>query len=293
MKGLCGPNINIYKLNFGRKKMINQKGNKGMKMGLKTVWISMICSIIIMLFWGYCHSQSIADKEKEKEKSSTSQCRRFPEIIGKFETVCIKCHTLPSLKVKETDLAESYKLPEGCRFIFDKNTKKPVSLVFYMTRPDASYVSATLLYADKHNIKHIIIDIESFGGGLFECWESKSLLTEWAIPEENMLETRVRGKAMSAGFILLLTGEKRLVGINSEIMWHEAQIGEWGGITTPTDAGEKAKIYRHLQDNAHNYIASRTKMTKEEIDALVKAKEFWINGEVAVELGIATGLLDK
>lgn len=264
-----------------------------MKSTLKALGISfgLIALIILSVTWvdAFADEGDYWTKQAEKEKPiPVSHC---PEtgIYGKLSD-CLSCHTVPSFRLKETSPDEGYSFPGGCQFIWKDG--KPVKLRYYLTSPTASYVYDAIKYADKHNIKHLIVDIESFGGSLFECWESKALLSKWAKEKGNFLETRVHGKAMSAGFLLFLTGEKRIVGTNAELMWHEAQIGEWPEMTSPSATDEKAKVYRHLQDNANSYIASRTNMTKEEVDELVRLKEFWITGPRAVELGIATGLLD-
>jgi len=42
-----------------------------------------------------------------------------------------------------------------------------------------------------------------------------------------------------------------------------------------------------LQDIRNDYLATRGKLTKQEIDAKIARKEFWMSGKEAVEFGFA------
>ena len=46
-------------------------------------------------------------------------------------------------------------------------------------------------------------------------------------------------------------------------------------------------MLRHLQDIRNDYLATRGKLTKQEIDAKIARKEFWMSGKEAVEFGFA------
>ena len=58
-------------------------------------------------------------------------------------------------------------------------------------------------------------------------------------------------------------------------------------IETPSDKEEAARVLRHLQNIRNDYLATRGKLTKQEIDAKIARKEFWMSGKEAVEFGFA------
>ena len=50
---------------------------------------------------------------------------------------------------------------------------------------------------------------------------------------------------------------------------------------------ETTRKDNHLQDIRNDYLATRGKLTKQEIDAKIARKEFWMSGKEAVEFGFA------
>ena len=63
-------------------------------------------------------------------------------------------------------------------------------------------------------------------------------------------------------------------------------------IDTPSKKEDEAKVFRHLQDTIHNWLVTRStnELTKDEIDAWVRHKDYWMNGKDVIELGFADGV---
>ena len=100
------------------------------------------------------------------------------------------------------------------------------------------------------------------------------------------------GYAASAGFLVFQAGSERYVFARSEGMWHEVRSVVMKEVT-PSNSEHEAAIFRHFQDNANSYIASRSKVSKAKLDAKIKFREWWMTGTEMVEFGFADGLLGQ
>ena len=146
-------------------------------------------------------------------------------------------------------------------------------------------------YLHRRNVTEAIIEIHSPGGALFDAQRIVSIIRYWQ-KRGITVETWLRGMAFSAGFYIFTAGDNRLVDEFSDLMWHELQAASFGfNVTTPADREEEARILRHIQDIRSRYLATRGDMTKDEIDAKIERKEWWMSGKDAVEYGFADGYL--
>jgi len=208
-----------------------------------------------------------------------------------MQSDCLKCHVVPRFQVKEAvpDAVLSYPvdmkiLVEGSRSIG----------YFLVDSIESSRIEKFFLYLDQHEIKYAVLEIHSPGGFLFEAQRIIGIIQYWQA-RGFTVETRIFGIAFSAGFYVFTAGDIRLVSPDADLMWHELYTMEGFGfkISTPSDREEAARVLRHLQDIRNRYLASRSKISKEEIDARISKKEWWMSGTDAVKYGFATGLLGE
>lgn len=254
----------------------------------------MIVGLAIGLIWfGSAAAQEIAADyaeavEVEKEKPIT-WC---PTTLISDNNMCFVCHVVSGgkfvLKATPPDAHIDYPLDAK---IINYGTKQQVGYYFLNAISPGS-VQKMLWFFNEYGLGHIVIEIHCYGGGLFDAWRIKGLFDEWKAGG-GIIETRVYGGAMSAGFMVFCAGSKghRFVSETAEFMWHEAQIGQWFELTSASKEEEKARIYRHLEDNGNAWLATRGKMSKKEIDEKIAFKEFWFTGREAVELGFADGFI--
>jgi len=201
---------------------------------------------------------------------------------------CMECHVTPSFKVKESLPCEAFQFP-NTRTSITSNGSQKIGRFFLDDIADKQFRDA-LNYFYHHGIKRIIVEIHSPGGSLFDAWRIKGMVDE-ATANGILVETRIYGLAASAGFLIFCSGAERVATPTAEGMWHELITGEFIAIKTPADKEDEAKILRHLQDVANNFIASKSKVPKETLDAKIRKKEFWISGQEAFEMGFATRLI--
>jgi ATP-dependent Clp protease protease subunit len=204
---------------------------------------------------------------------------------------CFTCHTRPTFKIKEANPDDLYEYPNMNTKIRIVDGEKRGFL--FINDINAEIVKSALDYFEKHQINHITFEIHSPGGSLFDAWRIAGLMGEAEV-KGKIIETQVFGFAASAGFLIAISGTKghRYASTNAELMWHELWTFTFFKLETPSSKEEEARVLRHLQDTGNNWLASRCNLSKEEIDKLVKNKEFWMTGLEAKGHGFIDHILD-
>lgn len=207
---------------------------------------------------------------------------------------CLECHVKGNFAVRETapDAARVY--PTKSMSIVEP-AQGPSYGYYLLQEVAADEIRAFFSYLDRHDIGLAVIEVHSPGGSLFQAQRIIGMMETWQA-RGNLIETRIYGTAMSAGFQIFVAGNRRLVVPSALLMWHEIQSVKFFfgiGITveTPSDKEEEARVLRFLQDSRNAWLASRSRMSKEELDDKVRRKEFWVDGRKAVEYGFADGFL--
>jgi len=204
---------------------------------------------------------------------------------------CLRCHLIPSFAIKETRREALYDTPNANIKILDIDAKKIGYLK--ITAIDSDQVFDALNYFNSHpEITRIVFELYSPGGSMMGAWRTVAIMDEWKARGVT-IETRVFGYAASAGFLIFANGTKghRIASPTALLMWHEVlQIKRWD-IATPSSKEDEARILRLFQNNGNDFLSSKSNLTKEEIDKLIRHQEFWMTGAKAFEYGFADKLL--
>ena len=207
-----------------------------------------------------------------------------------MESDCLECHLKGDFRVKETSPTAHLVYPNyQMKIIGDGGVLKGY---YFLEEINAGSVKDFFDYLDTHGITEAIIEVHSPGGSLFDAQRIVSLIQYWQ-SRGVKVETRLYGMAFSAGFYIFVAGDVRYVSEYCDLMWHEIQSFAGFGlkIETPSSREDAARILRHLQNIRHQYLATRGKLTKEQIDEKVSKKEWWMSGPEAVKFGFADGLI--
>lgn len=245
--------------------------------------IVLIVLVVLLSF------STLAYAEEEKEKKKESICP-----ISKINADCLQCHVLrikdgkPVFGLKEIKQDAYRQYPSGTQVIDGKG----YYLVGEITNGESNLIRDHFDYLKSHNIKYTVFDVHSPGGSLFAAWRIKGLMDEFE-SEGGIIETRTRGFAASAGAILFVAGTKgyRIINAQAEIMFHELWSVKFLDISTPADKEDEARVLRHLQDTISSWLATRGKLSKDELDQRMRKKEFWLSGKEAFENGFADKLV--
>jgi len=242
--------------------------------------------ILISLFFAI----NVSASEVEKDTPPLGKCPKT-QIIGKADD-CMKCHTQPSFRLKESSIDEGYNFPPYTKIITENGKK--IGYYFLSDIADHYFSDAMYYIFGKHDLEKVIVEISSPGGSLFNAWRIVGLMQYW-MTKNKIIETRCHGFAMSAGFLIFSSGSKgyRLVSQTAEFMWHELLTFAMFKIDTPSSTEEQSRILRHLQDTGNQWLSSVSKLKKDDIDDLIRKKEYWLRGSEMVDKGFADGFLGK
>lgn len=246
--------------------------------------------ILIAMFFSFIALESFAEIDDSKETAQQSiKCDKLP-IYGKLED-CLTCHIAPSMRLKEEDPHKWRNYPISNMWVSKEENSAYYAFIDSVSHDyTAKDFFAFFRYLEQHKITQATIEIQSFGGSVFEAWRIKGIIEE-AQAKGISVTTKVQSKAASAGTIIFLAGTKRVISPTAELMFHELWTFKMLAIESPADKEDEAKVLRHIQDTITSWVASRSKLSKEEINEKTRKKEFWARGTQAVEYGFATGFI--
>lgn len=96
------------------------------------------------------------------------------------------------------------------------------------------------------------------------------------------------GRAASMGAVLLQAGDRRVIGQNAFLLVHEVSHLSAGKVSELEDGVEFTK---RLQKRLLAILAERSTLSEREIQRRWARKEWWLDADEAVELGLADVLL--
>lgn len=128
----------------------------------------------------------------------------------------------------------------------------------------------------------IVVYIDTLGG----CVEGMASMIEVMKSVPNPIHTVCRGRAYSAGALLLSFGDKRFCGVNSRVMVHKLSSAAFGHLD---DIKNTAEELVRVNDFWFQKLAQNCGTTKEEIELQLRAiegRELWLGAEEALSFGI-------
>ena len=253
---------------------------------MRTIVITIICCLAFMAL-GYAE-----DTEEPQPVEEKSIC---PKTKISDNNQCMRCHTEPDWKVKESEPWSHLELPG---FSDDVRVVDGSTLYLRITGIQSDHAVRFFNYVYAHpQFKKVIIEVQSAGGGIFDGWRIVGHIEE-ARARGIEIETRCYSYELSFGFVIFAAGDigKRFVSPTAELMTHELWSMTMFDFKSPSKNEDEAEVFRHLQDTINNWLITRCtnpEMTKEKLDNLIRHKDYWINGKETVELGFADGFIGQ
>jgi len=198
---------------------------------------------------------------------------------------CTDCHLTPSFKVKKTRPHREHYVALPA-FADVREINNELVIHYLLSGIESNAVDTIVNYALHNDFSHIILEIHSPGGSLFDAQRIVGILNYFK-SHGGKVTTIVNGFAASAGFYIYMEGDERLIDPTAQLMWHELYTFKFFDISGPSDSEDEARVLRHLQDTVNEWLAGRCNLDKEELDAMIKKKELWANGKQALEYGFA------
>lgn len=128
--------------------------------------------------------------------------------------------------------------------------------------------------------KPIRIFINSNGGSVYDMWALVDIIEHSKTP----IYTYCDSYAMSAAFIIFLSGHKRFATRHATFLYH--QMSGWRS-GKYQDLVEDREEMDFLQSSIENYVAERSNITLEQLEECrLTKKDVYIHTNKAIELGI-------
>jgi ATP-dependent Clp protease protease subunit len=152
-----------------------------------------------------------------------------------------------------------------------------------------SMVVAQMLHLASQNHKPIHLVISTYGGSVDEMFTLYDTIKFLPCP----VHTIALGKVMSAGVLLLASGEKgkRMIGKSARIMIHPVSGGAMGNVF---EVMNDTKEQKRLQDQMVTAIVKETKASKKQIEEIMKTgHDVYLLPDEAIKLGIVDKIIGE
>jgi ATP-dependent protease ClpP protease subunit len=256
-------------------------------------WVS--SSFGDLLPFGIASAQHAGDEEvvvEEKEKPPEVWC---PTTRFTDNKACMDCHQMViengkiKFGLKEIPPESSFSSKPYCIEIVQEYVGgPPVGYLEINGTGSARFRQVADYLAWHPQVKKLIVELHTGGGSIMDAWRSIGIIQEMQAKGVHV-EMRVYGLAASAGVILLVAGDTRLVNLNAEIMIHKIWTFKMFDFKTPDSSQDQTDLLNHFQNNINQFLRDRTNMTEDQLDNHIFKKDWWMTGAEAIELGIATG----
>ena len=136
-------------------------------------------------------------------------------------------------------------------------------------------------------VEPINLNIISYGGSIYDGLALINTIENSSVP----VNTTVTGHAMSMGLIISCAGEKRYGFNKSTWMYHEGSSWNIGFFT---DQEEQLRECKRIQSIIDGIVVKNSEIDQDYLDEVKESKKNWyINGEQALKLGLIDELIDS
>jgi len=187
-------------------------------------------------------------------------------------------------------MAENLPLPKKRDLFFTKQVDQSsigelTQKIIEINQDDEHLKKIYNVYGLTYNPEPIQVYIDSYGGYVYQCFGLLSVMERSQTP----IHTIVTGCAMSAGFMILISGHKRFAHKLSTPLYHQVSSGAVG---TVKEMEEKLEESKRLQKQLEDIVKERTDITKKRLREIFDTKKDWyMTSEEALELNVVDEIL--
>ncbi len=131
--------------------------------------------------------------------------------------------------------------------------------------------------------------LNSPGGSVFHGMALYDFLQELRLRGHELTTVGLGWSASMAG-ILLMAGDKRVMGANSWLMIHEPSSM---GVGKVSEIQDEAKFLRRVADRSLKILAERSTMTEKQIATKWDRKDWWLDADEALSLGFIDEIAER
>lgn len=131
----------------------------------------------------------------------------------------------------------------------------------------------------------IKIYLDTYGGFVYQTFGLVSIMEKSKTP----IHTIVTGCAMSAGFVILISGHRRFAYSKSTPLYHQASYGARG---TVKDMEQEYIESKRIQTMMENIVLEKTKITKQKLQKIYDEKIDWyMSAKEALKLKVVDEII--
>lgn len=177
-------------------------------------------------------------------------------------------------------IQQQLMMPQNDRVIYLSEDVNEMSI--------SAVIAQIMALNSQNSVKPIVLMISTYGGSVDEMFALYDIVKFVKCP----IITVGIGKVMSAGVLLLASGEKgkRMIGKNTRVMIHSISAGHTGGsIAELTNEVDELKKIQLMMINS---LAKETNIPRDKLEEIVNAnKDFYLTAEEAIKFGVADKIL--
>ena len=181
-------------------------------------------------------------------------------------------------------------IPKDRNLMFTQNvTNESIAVltkaILEIQNDDEYLVKLYDLHDVKYTPKPIRINVDSYGGQVYQCLGLLSVMKNCTTP----IHTIVTGCAMSCGFLISISGHKRFGHKLATYMYHQISSADWGKLKDLEEGIIEAK---RLQTIIEQHTIEQTKITAEKLQDVYEKKQDWfMDSKQALKLGVIDEIL--
>lgn len=142
-------------------------------------------------------------------------------------------------------------------------------------------------HGQEYKAEPIQLYIDSYGGSVYQCFGLLGIMEQSKTP----ITTIVTGVAMSAGFMIAISGHHRKAYKHATFMYHQLSSAAWG---TMADLIQQVEEAQRLQNKIHAIVTAKTKITLPLLEDNFNRKLDWfMDVNIAKEYGCLDEVIDN
>lgn len=183
-----------------------------------------------------------------------------------------------------------FKIEDRNIYLSDQITQESVSgvieKIITINEADDFIDKKGNLYDFKYDRKPIKLYIDSYGGSVYQCLGLISVMERSKTP----IHTICTGCAMSAGFMILISGHKRFAHKYSTPLYHQASSFVFGELK---NIEENVSEMKRLQDMLEVMVLEKTDIKKSKLKQVyVEKLDWYLSAKDALDNNVIDEILE-
>lgn len=172
-----------------------------------------------------------------------------------------------------------------CKGVDNESIETVVKAIVQINEEDNQYQRIYDFHGFPYKRNPIKIHLDTYGGFVYQTLGLINIMENSKTP----IHTIVTGCAMSAGFMILISGHRRFAHRLSTPLYHQLSGGMWG---TAKDMEDDFIESKRMQKMLEDIVARKTKITRKKLKEIYDTKKDWyMTAPEAKKLGVVDEII--